>query len=341
MISAAFRKKTTRWLSVLFLLIGIIFIYKLFSFSIKGKDENKKYENYFQDNYKIFSVEIPEELYFAGEKITTDRFDIRESLDREMLTNIYWQSQTLLMLKRANRWFPRIEPILKRNNIPDDFKYLALIESSFTYTVSSAGASGFWQFMKKTAQSYGLEVNDEVDERYNLEKSTEAACKYLKEAYDTLENWTLAAASYNMGIGGLKNQCRVQKASNFYNLYLNLETSRYIYRILAFKLIVENPKKYGFYLRKKDLYPEIDVRTLKIDTPIFNLVSFAEKQNINYKIFKMFNPWLKKPNLTNKFRKTYFIEIPEKINYTDLIKNLPEEELKLIEGKVDTNKEVN
>ncbi|MFA6923642.1 MAG: lytic transglycosylase domain-containing protein [Bacteroidales bacterium] len=341
MISATFKVKTKRLLSVLFLLFGIIFIYKLFSFSIERKDEIKKYENYFQDSYKIFSVEVPEELIFAGEKISTDRFDIKEALDREMLTNVYWQSQTLLMLKRANRWFPRIEPILKKNNIPDDFKYLALIESSFTYTVSPAGASGFWQFMKKTAQNYGLEVNEEVDERYNLEKSTEAACKYLKEAYDTLKNWTLAAASYNMGIGGLKNQVEIQKTSSFYDLYLNLETSRYIYRIFAIKLIFENPKKYGFLLRKKDLYPEIEIRKLQVDTPIFNLINFAAKQNVNYKILKMFNPWLKKPCLINKLRKTYFIEIPEKTNYSDLLKNIPEDDLKFIEGIVDTIKKIN
>ncbi|MDD5569928.1 MAG: lytic transglycosylase domain-containing protein [Bacteroidales bacterium] len=341
MISAKVWVKTKRLLSVLFLLIGVIFIYKLFGFSIEGKNENKKYEDYFQDSYKIFSVEIPQELSFAGEKITTDRFDIKESLDREILTNVYWQSNTLLMLKRANRWFPRIEPILKRNNIPDDFKYLALIESSFIYTVSSAGASGFWQFMKKTAQSHGLEINDEVDERYNLEKSTEAACNYLKQAYDTLKNWTLAAASYNMGVGGLKNQVELQKTSNFYDLCLNLETSRYIYRILAMKLIYENPKKYGFLLRKKDMYPEIEVRKLKVDTPVYNLITFAANQNTNYKILKIFNPWLKKPYLLNKLRKTYFIEIPEKINYSDLIKNIPEEDLKFIEDAGDTCKKIN
>ena len=334
------KKNYKNVISTLTLLVGIIIIIKLFGSSTNHNSNKDKFDEYFHNKYKVFSLTIPDNLSFVNEKVPVDRFDVREAMDREMLTNTYWQSQTLLIIKRANRYLPLIEPILKRNNIPDDFKYLSLIESSLTNVVSPAGASGFWQFLDKTAKQYKLEVTDEVDERYNLEKATEAACKYFKESYDTLKSWTLVAASYNMGITGIRKQIEKQKTNNFYDLYLNTETSRYIFRIIAMKLIVENPKNYGFLYRKKDLYPVLPINKVKVDSAISDLVYFAAKQNINYKIFRMLNPWLKKNFLTNKLKKTYYFDLPKEgyIYYSVLLKDLPEEYFKILDLPSDSAK---
>ncbi len=295
----------------LILLIGAV---KLFSFSGYQESDDDAYLKYFHQNYKIFSLNIPENLNFSNEKVPIHDFDVRERLDRELLINTYWQSQTLLLHKRANRWFPMIEPILKRNGIPDDFKYLALIESGLTNVVSPAGATGFWQILEPTAKSYGLEVSEEVDERYNVEKSTEAACKYLKEAYKEFGNWTLAAASYNMGISGITRQIARQKVKNYYDLLLNEETARYLFRILSIKEIITNPKNYGFHIRKKDLYPPIPVTYVSIDSSISDLADFALEQNVNYKLLKLLNPWLRQSNLSNKEKKKYRIAFPRASN---------------------------
>jgi membrane-bound lytic murein transglycosylase D len=289
---------------------------EFFIFSSKfatGDEINRKL---FLANNKIFSIAIPKNLAFANEKVPLYDFTVLESIERELLINTYFHSQTILIHKRANRWLPLITSILKKNEVPEDFKYIALVESNLTNNVSPKGAAGFWQFIVGSGKQFGLEINDDVDERYNVEKATEAACKYFKEAYRTFNNWTLAAASYNMGIDGLKNQMEKQKASTYYDLYLNDETARYIFRILAVKEIISNPKDYGYQLRKKDLYPFITTQKIQIDSSIVNLTDFAIKNNSNYKILKYFNPWLKNISLLNRDRKTYFIEFP-KLGYNE------------------------
>lgn len=308
----------------LYALSGIIIfviIFHLFNYSVNPTKEDSAYSEYFKNNYKIFGLNIPKDLNFCGEKVPVSDFAVRESIDRELLVNTYWQSQTLLLHKRANRWFPVIEPILKKNGIPDDFKYIPVVESGLTNIVSPAKATGYWQFIEATGKTYGLQINDEVDERYNVAKSTEAACKYFKEAYKKFQNWTLVAASYNLGMGGIESQLAKQKTSSYYDLLLNEETGRYVFRILALKEIFVKPKDYGFILRKKDLYPPIPTYEIKIDSSISDLTNFAISQGVTYKILKIFNPWLRKSSLNNPDKTTYTILFPEKdalnFNYDD------------------------
>lgn len=267
------------------------------------------------EEYKIFIPEVPEQLDFCGEKVPLNDIDVKERIERELLVNAYWHSSTILALKRANRWFPVIEPILKKYGIPNDFKYLAVIESNLSNAVSSAGAVGFWQLMEATAKKYGLEVTKEVDERYNVEKSTEAACKYLREAYSKYKSWTLTAASYNYGMNGIDLQINRQKSKNYYNLFLNTETYRFVARIVAMKEIMKNPEKYGYYLKKEDLYQPIETEEIKVKSSIQNLSDFAEKHGVNYKILKLLNPWLRDNYLPNKSNKIYFIKIPKGNEY--------------------------
>ncbi|MCF8361637.1 MAG: lytic transglycosylase domain-containing protein [Prolixibacteraceae bacterium] len=255
---------------------------------------------------------IPDKLIFAGEPVPLDNFDVRESLDRELLVNTYFHSQTLRFMKLAPRYFHIIEPILKENNIPDDFKYLALAESGFNpKAISPAGAVGIWQFLKHTARDYGLEVNNEVDERYNIEKSTVAACDYLHESYEKYGNWTTVAASYNAGRRGIDREIERQKETHYYNLLLNPETGRYVFRILALKTIMEKPEGYGFYFKNKDLYPIIPTKKVEVDTSVENFSDFAQEHDTNYKILKYFNPWLRDTTLVNPEGKTYEIIIPK------------------------------
>ena len=308
----------------------IVFLSFLFYSSKPVNDKDADYKKTFYNNYRIFSIEVPEYIDFAGEKIKTNRFDIRESIEKEMLVNTYWQSQTLLLIKRANRYFPIVEPILKKYNIPDDFKYLALSESGLVNNiVSPAGAAGVWQFLKATAIQYGLEVNENVDERYHIEKSTEAACKYLLDAYKIYKSWTLVAASYNMGMGALNKQIAHQNANNYYDLFLNTETARYVYRIISLKLIVKDPKSVGFYIRKKDLYPAIPSFTVEVDSSITNLAKFASGYNINYKILKEFNLWIRKSTFINLAKKKYTITIPNIVNYDSLQLSVSDEPIVL------------
>ncbi len=271
---------------------------------------NDAFQDLFNKNYSIFALTLPGELEFAGEEVPMKFFDVRENLDRELLVNTYWQSQTLLFIKRANRYFPLIEDILRKHEIPDDFKYLALAESGLTQVVSPTGATGFWQFLAGTARDYGLEVNKEVDERYNIEKSTEAACKYLAESYSKYGNWTMVAASYNNGRRGMDKQLTRQREDDYYDLLLNEETSRYVFRLLALKLILSDPQEYGFHFRADDLYPPILTRKVKVDSSITSMVEFASHFNMNYRMLKYFNPWLRETQLTNKEGKVYVISIP-------------------------------
>lgn len=255
---------------------------------------------------------IPDRLNFAGERVPMENFEVKERIEREFLVNAYWYSATILGLQRANRWFPVIEPILKKYKIPGDFKFIPLIESNLTNAVSPAGAVGYWQITEDIAKKYGLEVNDEVDERYNVEKSTEAACKYFLDAYSKFKSWTLAAASFNMGINGTVNQLERQKAKDYYNLVLSDETSRYVPRLVAVKEIFLHPEKYGYYLKPSELYQPLKVHFIMIDSPVENWADFAAERGINYKILKYFNPWLRDISLTNKKKKIYEIKMPDK-----------------------------
>lgn len=268
-------------------------------------------EKDYPQNYQIISPAIPEKADFCSEGVPLNNYEVKERLDRELIVNTYWHSWTLLAIKRANRWFPVIEPILKKNNIPDDFKYLALIESGFEHVTSSAGAVGFWQFTEFSAKQYGLEVNNEVDERYNVEKSTQAACDYLKYAYSKFNNWTLSAASYNFGISGIERQIDRQKETNYYKMLFGIETSRYVFRILAMKEILSNPTKYGYKINKEDLYIPLTTYEISVDSTVKDLSLFARQKGINYKTLKYFNPWLRDNVLTNKTSKTYYIKLPK------------------------------
>ncbi len=272
--------------------------------------------------YSIQSLSLPEELSFAGEKVPLEWFDVREGLDRELTVNTYWHSQTILLIKRARRYFPAIEKILREHGIPDDFKYLTLAESDLTHVVSPAGATGFWQLLEGTASDYGLEVTNEVDERYHVEKATMAACKFFKESYDIYENWTMVAATYNAGRRGIKRQVDRQNENYYYDLLLNDETARYIYRILAIKLIQNNPEKYGFHIDTADLYYPVPVKEVVIDSEIKDFAAFAGEHGINYKLLKIFNPWLRENYLTNRQGKEYIIKIPEEgyRDYRNIIK---------------------
>ena len=264
-----------------------------------------------ENERKITSPPIPDSLEFCSEKVPLEDFDVYERIDREFLVNTYWNSATLLYFKRANRWFPIIEPILRANGIPDDFKYMSVAESGLTNSVSSQEAVGFWQMLAPVAEKYNLEINDEVDERYNVEKETQAACDYLKEAYSKFNNWTLAAASYNYGINGIENTFRREKTKNYYNMYLNEETYRFIARIIAIKEIFKNPHNYGFYFSEGDLYKPIETFEVKISSSIKDLADFSNSYSINYKIIKLFNPWFRQNALKNKLHKTYTIKIPK------------------------------
>ena len=296
--------------------ITLALLIGLFTYSISTDQKpEKSYYDAYKSDYKIFSPPLPKDAIFAGENAPLEIYYVSEKLEKEILVNTYWHSNTLLLFKRANRWLPVINPILKKNNIPSDFVYLALIESGLTQAVSPAGARGFWQLMKPTAISYGLTVNSEIDERYHVEKATQIACDYLNEAYAKFGSWTLAAASYNMGMGGLNKQLDLQKVSNYYDLSLNSETGRYVYRILALKTIFSNPSKYGFQLRETDLYPELETTDIVVDTIQISWADFAKSKSISYQMLKELNPWLLTPTLSNSKREKLIIKIPRKSMY--------------------------
>jgi len=262
------------------------------------------------DGTKYSPVGYNLKMDFAGEKVPTFMADVQERLDKEMITNMNYHTNTTLVIKRANKVFPIIEPILKKYGVPDDFKYLAVIESSLVNAVSPAGARGVWQFMPATAKEKGMEVSDEVDERYHLEKSTEAACKYLVSAKEKFGSWTLAAASYNGGMNGISRKIEEQEVMDYYDLLLTEETSRYVFRILALKEIMSKSEKYGFNIPNEALYYNIPTKKIVIDSSITDLAKFAKTQGVNYKILKIHNPWLRDKKLTVTTGKKYEIEIP-------------------------------
>ncbi len=277
--------------------------------------EIKKTEKLVND-YNVYAIPLPETMDFAGEEVPLDDPDVKERMDRELLVNTYWQSNGLLIIKRAAKYFPIIEPILKEEGLPDDFKYLAVIESGLTQAVSPARATGFWQILGGTGKELGLEVNDNVDERYNVELATRAACKYLKKSKNYLGSWTLAAAGYNAGNAGISRRLETQDVNGYYDLLLGEETGRYVFRILALKEILKDPHKYGFNYTQDDLYETVPTYKVKVDTAVTDFVKFAQGFGINYKILKIHNPWLREDHLNNASRKLYQIEIPEKEVYT-------------------------
>ncbi|MBT8195231.1 MAG: lytic transglycosylase domain-containing protein [Bacteroidia bacterium] len=280
---------------------------KFFTFSSENSEDTRQIE--FSKNYNIYALNIPKQIYFAGERVPVEIYDVKERLDKELLVNTYWQSRSMLMHKKAARYFPIIEPILAKNNIPDDFKYVVVAESGFEHVVSPAGAAGYWQFLKATGREYGLEVNSGIDERYHIEKSTEAACKYIQQAKDRLGTWTLAAASFNMGMDGLKRRLSNQKVDSYYKVLLNSETSRYVFRILSYKEIIGSPEKYGFNFNESDLYQPLEYSVVTVNNTVEDLVAFANDHGTDYKNIKIMNPWIRGASLPNNSRRTYQIKI--------------------------------
>ena len=296
-------------------LVGLLSLCALFVYALQDAPTDENFEKKLINDYNVYAIQVPDNLDFAGEPMPLKSPDILERMDKELLVNTYWQSNGLLMFKRAKKYFPIIEPILAKHGIPDDFKYLAVIESGLTNAVSSAGARGVWQIMPATGRENGLEVNDNVDERYHLEKSTEVACEYLLRSKKELGSWTLAAAAYNAGNSGISRYLNEQNVKNYYDLLLGEETGRYVFRIVALKEILKNPTNYGFNFREKDLYNNIPTYQVNVDSTITDFTKFAEKFGINYKILKIHNPWLREPKLNNKTKKAYTIDIPEKGYY--------------------------
>ena len=293
---------------------------QIFIFATDKTNDDEIYTQALKNDYRIYSPVLPDTLKFAGEKVPLNIYYVHEGLDREILSNMYWHTNTILNLKRAYRFFPVIEPILKRHNIPEDFKYLCVIESNLMNVTSPAKAQGYWQFIKATGKKYGLEITEEIDMRNSLEAATEAACKFLKALYNQFGSWTLAAAAYNCGENGLQRQLNLQEVNNYYDLRLNSETARYVYRIMAMKLIMQNPQAYGFHLRNKDMYPQIPYRTVELSGQNVDLYKFAKDNNTTYKMLKEMNPWLISNKLTNKANKTYTVRLP--IENGTLLKNI-------------------
>ena len=291
---------------LLILLIGLL----IFGWNRVTQQEQVQLPGNNEQYYRIVSLPIPDTLTFAGEEVPLDLFYVREALDREMTVNTYWHSATLILIKKSRRYFPLFDSILISHHLPVDLKYIAIIESGLSNVVSPAGAVGFWQFLKGTGKDYGLEIDDEVDERYHVVKSTEAACAYLLDSYNSYGNWTLSAASYNAGQNGINRQIDRQKTASFYDLLLSDETSRYIYRILAMKLILENPQDYGFFVSENEVYVHIPTKKVMVNQRVDDWAVFANDQHISYKLLKQFNPWLRENYLKNRKNKTYYIDIP-------------------------------
>jgi len=293
---------------IIILLISAGAMITILGFGDENIDRRTTTDNY--DDILSKAYKLPDSVSFAGERMPLENFDTRESLEREIISTAYRHSSTIMILKRATRYFPVIENILKEYNVPDDFKYLAVAESDLSNMVSPAGATGFWQIMAETGREKGMEINTEVDERYDIERSTKFACEYFLKSYEKYGNWTLAAASYNGGRNGIDEQIEIQKENNYYDLLLSEETARYIFRVAAYKLIITDPATYGFEIDKKDFYPELRYNEVKVDTAVTDFSVFAKKFGTSYKMLKFLNPWLRKPFLTNKINKTYLIKIP-------------------------------
>lgn len=296
--------KSIRFLSI----ITVVFVAVLFTNTIS--QSNEPLIKNVAESYQIKAVKLPATLNLAGERVPIEKHDIKERMDRELLVNTYWQSNGLLLIKRAHKYFPILEPLLVKYGLPDDFKFLALAESGFIDETSSVGAAGMWHFMKRTGLEYGLEINKNVDERYHIEKSTKVAAEYLKKAYKRFNSWTLAAAAYNAGNHGVGKRLKAQGVTSYYDALLPDETERYVFRVLALKEIISNPKKYGFEFDEDDLYTLPSTHIVKVDTAITNIALFAKKHGTTYKDLKLHNSWLRENKLNNKSRKLYEIKIP-------------------------------
>lgn len=304
-----FFKKIIFTLGIVTLTLGTYYAISSFIATEVVTDSTKTIEKSFKKDYNVFAIDLPEKIDFAGEPTPLEIPDIKERLDKELLVNTYWQSNALLLIKRSHKYFPIIEPILKEYGVPDDFKYLAVAESGLEHVVSYAGATGFWQIMKATAKEYGLEVNDNVDERYHIEKSTRVACEYLLKSKERFGSWTLAAAAYNAGNYGISKELKRQEVENYYDLLLNPETSRYVFRIIALKHILSNANEFGFHYEEKHLYEIQPLKTVEVDTAVNDFVRFAEKFDMNYKTLKIHNPWLRDKHLNNYSKKNYTIKV--------------------------------
>lgn len=304
-----------RLLAILVASVAIFFIVILYFF-INKRESTKENEPvtetmvFVQGMNYAMPAPLPDSANFAGEAVPMDIFYVREQFDRELTVNTYWHSSTILNIKRAARWFPVIEPILAKNGIPEDFKYLALIESGLLNVISPSGATGFWQFLEKTGKEYGLTINKEVDERYHVAKATEAACAYLNKSYIKFGNWTLVASSYNAGQSRIDETIDKQQVRNYYHMFLNDETSRFVFRILALKSIYENPIKYGFKIAEGDLYDPLEYKTVKVKESISDLPAFAREHRTTYRMLKELNPWLRSDKLTVRHGEEFEIAIP-------------------------------
>lgn len=290
----------------------ILFTFAVIVLFINCNDTLNYTENKGKANAYVLPY-IPDTLYLCGERVPLEYVDVKESLEKEMFKNTFWHSQTIQIIKRANRYFPTIEKIFEEEGIPEDLKYIAIAESAFEFITSSAGAKGYWHFMEGTAKDYNLEVYSEVDERYHLEKSTRAAAQFLKKSYEKYNNWTLATASYNVGRRGVDRQLNKQTGdTSYYDLLFNSETARYVFRVLSYKLILESPETYGFYIPEEELYYPYKTKEITVKQTIPNLNDFAQSHGTNYKVLKILNPWLRNNKLTISQGNEYIIKLPKK-----------------------------
>lgn len=305
------------------LLIGSV------AFAVTQKLQNEQKPNYYTN--KITSPYVPDKMTFAGEEVPVDMYWVHEALDRELIVNCYQHSKTLRIFKLSARVFPEIERILKEEGVPEDFKYLAVAESGLENVTSPAAAGGYWQFIPATAKNYGLEISNDVDERCNLEKATRAACKYLKNAKNRFGNWTLAAAAYNRGEGGISAAIADQNCQDYWNLWLNNETSRYVFRIMAFKLMFENPKMYGVEICPAEMYQPVKCKEIQVSSSIASLPAWAQEHGVTYRELRNLNPWIRNNKLAVPTGKIYIIRLPEKAgeNYKDLFKHIDNPFLKI------------
>ena len=301
------KKKAWRFFVPLSVMVNVVLVLMILtSTTPDDKDKSTKSEVRYE------SVYMPNKITFAGEPMPLHLYYVKEALERELLSNAYFHSQTIRFIKQAPRFFPVIEPILKAHGIPDDFKYLALAESNFDpRAVSPARAVGLWQLLEGTAKDYGLEIDDEVDERYHIEKATAVACEYIKDAHEKFGNWTMVAAAYNRGMNGVQREIDRQQEEDYYDLLITTETARYVYRIVALKLILENPEKYHFYISDEEKYEVIPTKEVEITASVDNFADYAEKQGLSYKLFKDFNPWLRENKLTYSGKRKYWVKIPQ------------------------------
>lgn len=299
------------------------------AYAVTQKLQNEEKPNYYSN--KITSPYIPQKMTFAGEEVPLDIYWVHEALDRELIVNCYQHSKTLRIFKLSARVFPEVERILKEEGVPEDFKYLAVAESGLENVTSPASAGGYWQFIPATAKNYGLEISNDVDERCNLEKATRAACKYLKNAKNRFGSWTLAAAAYNRGEGGLSAAITDQNCKDYWKLWLNNETSRYVFRIMAFKLMFENPQMYGVEICPAEMYQPVKCTNIQVSSSIASLPTWAQEHGVTYRELRNLNPWIRNNKLAVPAGKTYVIRLPEKAgeNYKDLFKHIDNPFLKI------------